>query len=82
MPDKLYDVFWWDHDSANDRSMVGQWHAHARAIKRWTIRRALRRLYARGFSSVSVLVERCDPADVNWRRTRKRKLAACRSMAC
>ena len=45
-----FDVYWWDHD-------VPGWHRHRAAIKKWTVRRVLRRLYKRGWSHLSVLVQ-------------------------
>ena len=46
----LYDVsIWWgDADG---------WHRTAAGVKKWTLRRVLRRLYVRSWDSVSILIE-------------------------
>jgi len=48
-----YDVYWWDHAPPG-------WHRYRAGVLKWTLRRVLRRLFARGWSRLSILVERVE----------------------
>jgi len=54
-----YDVSTWDHEAQG-------WRRRAAGVRQWTVRRVLRRLYAAGWSDVSIKVERED----EWWRLR------------
>ena len=46
-----YSVYWFDDE-------LQQWHCHRDRVRKWTLRRVLRGLYANGWSRMSVLVVR------------------------
>ena len=52
-----YDVSMWYGDPLDGGE---GWHRHRHSLKLWTVRCVLRKLYRRCWSSISVLVERCD----------------------
>ena len=46
-----YEVSWWDHETS-------EWHVHCPKVGKWGLRRVLRRLYAKGWSHISLMVDR------------------------
>jgi len=46
-----YDVYLWFGDPEG-------WHRHRAGVRKWTLRRVLRKLRGRSYSAVSILVER------------------------
>ena len=56
-----YAVYTWDCESQD-------WERHRKAVRKWTLRKILRRLYLVGWSNLSVLVER------NYTQAEKREM--------
>lgn len=48
-----YSVYWWDHDKQ-------EWHRRWAHLKKWTLRRVLRRMLALSWDWPSLLVENED----------------------